>query len=304
MNDRPSFRRLRLLAVAACAAALVMVPLVTRAAGPSDEEVQKIKEALPEKATAKPAKPRKLLIFCRCEGFRHSSIPYAAKAIELMGEKTGAYQSVTSDDMAMFDAGTLGQFDAVVFNNTVSLKFEKPEHRQALIDYMHAGGGMVGIHGGADNFKNWPEGAEMMGAVFSGHPWGVCPVKLDDPTHPLVRVFDGKGFWIRDEIYKFRDPYSREKLRVLLSMEPNLGDPGNKGREDRDNPVAWIQQVGGGRSFYCSLGHRHDVFWNPVLLQFYLDGIQYALGDLKADATPSAKLDPQPKPALPPEKEK
>ena len=59
----------------------------------------------------------------------------------------------------------------------------------------------------------------MMGALFAGHPWYEAPVKLDDPTHPLLRVFEGQGFWFRDEMYKFRDPYSRDRLRVLLSFD-------------------------------------------------------------------------------------
>jgi type 1 glutamine amidotransferase len=272
--------------------------------GPSPEEIERIKAALPEKSAVQPGGPRKLLIFNLTQGFRHSAIPFGSKAMELMGEKTGAYTSVVSEDMAMFEPDTLKQFDAVVFNNTVSLKFENPTHRQALISFVDGGGGMAGFHGGADNFRNWPEGAAMMGAVFSGHPWGRCPVRLDDPDHPLLRVFEGNGFWISDEIYKFKEPYSRDKLRVLLSVDPDKGDPNNKGREDRDNPVAWIQQVGKGRVFYSSLGHRHDIWRNPTILAFYLGGLQYALGDLKADATPSAQLKPQPKPALPPEKPK
>ena len=73
-------------------------------------------------------------------------------------------------------------------------------------------------------------------------------------------------------------------------------------RADSDNAIAWIKEHGKGRVFYCSLGHNKHIFWDPVLLQFYLDGIQYALGDLKADATPSAKLDPPPRAALPGEK--
>lgn len=303
MTDR---RATRWLSLAACALMIAAVTAARTEAAkePTADEVAKITAALPEAATVKPAKARKLLIFNLCQGFTHSSIPCGSKALELMGEKTGAYTSVVSSDMAMFEPETLAQFDAVVFNNTVSLKFEDPKHRQALIDFMQGGGGMVGIHGGADNFKNWPEGAAMMGAVFSGHPWQICPVKLDDPTHPLVKVFDGKGFWITDEIYQFKEPYSREKVRVLLSMDAEKGDPNTRGRKDRDNPVAWIQQIGKGRTFYASLGHRHEIFWNPTILQFYLDGVQYALGDLKADATPTAELNPQPKPALPPEKAK
>jgi hypothetical protein len=32
------------------------------------------------------------------------------------------------------------------------------------------------------------------------------------------------------------------------------------------------------------LGHNPEEFWNPQLLRHYLDGIQFALGDLAAEA--------------------
>jgi hypothetical protein len=60
-------------------------------------------------------------------------------------------------------------------------------------------------------------------------------------------------------------------------------------RADGDFAVSWVRNYGKGRVFYCSLGHRNEIFWNPAVLQHYLDGIQFALGDLPADAAPSAK---------------
>ncbi len=270
----------------------------------SKAEIGQLEEVLPERATVKPRQPRKLLIFWRCEGFFHGdAIAWSNKAFEMIGEKTGAYTTVVSADMAVFEPEKLSQFDAVFFNNTSALKFENEAHRKALLDFVHSGKGIVGSHAATDNFYQWPEGAAMMGALFAGHPWYEAPVKLDDPTHPLVRVFEGKGFWFRDEMYKFRDPYSRDRLRVLLSFDMSKLPADAPTRDDRDNAIAWIQQVGKGRVFYCSFGHDGRIFRDPRILQFYLDGIQYALGDLKADATPSAKLDPQPAPALPPEKE-
>ena len=64
----------------------------------------------------------------------------------------------------------------------------------------------------------------------------------------------------------------------------------NLGRTDNDFAVSWVRSWGKGRVFYCSLGHRNEIFWNPAILQHYLDGIQFALGDLPADTTPSAQL--------------
>jgi type 1 glutamine amidotransferase len=56
---------------------------------------------------------------------------------------------------------------------------------------------------------------------------------------------------------------------------------------DKDFPVTWIRAYGRGRVFYSSLGHGAPVFWNELMLQHFLAGIQYALGDLKADSKPS-----------------
>ncbi|MCK5803529.1 MAG: ThuA domain-containing protein, partial [Lentisphaeria bacterium] len=113
-----------------------------------------------------------------------------------------------------------------------------------------------------------------------------------DPGHPLAKAFRGQAFVIKDEIYQFKMPYSREKLRVLLSLDANHTDMTKKAikRTDGDFAVSWIREFGRGRVFYLSLGHRHEIFWNEAVMQCYLDGIQYALGDLPCDATPSAQL--------------
>ena len=291
------------------AAAVLVAAMASRApaqAKLSDADLAKIRAALPEKATAQPAKPRKVLLFGRCEGFNHAGGILAGNtALRLMGEKTGAFTAVESTDMAMFDPETLNQFDAVVFNNTTQLKFADPTHRKALLAFVNGGKGIVGVHAAVDNFYKWPEGAAVTGALFTGHPWGRCAVKIDDPKHPLTKAFGGKGFYISEEMYRMGPPYSREKLRVLVSMDMDrMSDKDVKaGRPDKDNAIAWIHEVGKGRVFYCSLGHDKPIFFNKAINQFYLDGIQYALGDLKADATPSAKLAAQPTPALAPEKQ-
>jgi type 1 glutamine amidotransferase len=66
--------------------------------------------------------------------------------------------------------------------------------------------------------------------------------------------------------------------------------------------VGWIRESGQGRVFFCWLGHNNEIFFAPAILQHYLDGIQHAPGDLKADATPSATLVKKPEPAFAPER--
>jgi len=261
------------------------------------EELQKIRSAVPDKPTVRPAKPRKILVFWRCEGFYHKSIPVVNEALKIMGQKSGAYEvAVCTDDYSIFTPEKLRQFDAVCLNNTTHLKFnpkETPERCKALMDFVKGGKGIAGIHAATDNFNEWPEAQEMMGGKFTGHPWGgggTWAIKIDEPDHPLTAAFKGKGFKINDEIYRTDPPlYSRSKQRVLMSLD--MSDPTTKNARgvkpsDADTGITWIKKWGKGRIFYCSLGHNDHLLWNPAILQHYLDGIQFALGDYKVDTTP------------------
>jgi type 1 glutamine amidotransferase len=253
-------------------------------------ELAKIETAMPAKATAKPKKARKILVFWRCEGFFHGGgIAGGNKAIELMATKTGAYTADVSREYEVFEAANLAKYDAVVLNNTTGLKLSDAQ-QQALLAFVRSGKGVIGIHAATDNFNQWPDGAKMLGALFNGHPWGgggTWAFKLDEPSHPLAKAFGGKGFKLKDEIYEMKEPYSRANCRVLVSLDLTDAATGGKGtRADKDFAVAWIRKEGEGRVFYCSLGHDTNVFQEPAILRFYLDGIQYALGDLAADATP------------------
>ena len=100
----------------AFALALTVLAAPIRAQNLNADMTKKIDAALPAKATAAPAKARKVLIYTNAAGFVHSSIPYGAYAVEAMGKKSGAYTSVTTNDPAAFD--DLKGFDAIVMVNT------------------------------------------------------------------------------------------------------------------------------------------------------------------------------------------
>ena len=76
---------------------------------------------------------------------------------------------------------------------------------------------------------------------------------------------------------------------MLLSLDTARTDmqkPEIK-RTDGDFALSWIRDYGQGGVFYSARGHQQDVYWRPTILKHYLAGIQFALGDLEADATPS-----------------
>ena len=299
---------------AVCAVAVVSFCAFT--ADVKMETIAKIKAAIPETAPAKPEKPRKILVFTLATGFVHGSIPIGAKMFELMGEKTGAWTTTVSNSPDVFEADSLNQYDAVVMESTTGELFgikerdinklqdaEKEKQlrlRKNLLEFVSGGKGIVGIHAATDCSYGWHEYGEMMGGYFNGHPWGNINVRIDDPKSPLTAVFKGEQFDFSDEIYTYKDTYTRDNLHILLSVDlekskgikpgPKPDTKAGENRADHDYGVAWIREYGKGRVFYTLLGHRDETYSNPLSVAFFLAGVQYALGDLKADATPSAKL--------------
>jgi len=283
---------------------------------PSAAEIAKMQAAAPEKARVPPAKPRKLLVFSRSWGYKHTARPFGAKAIEVMGRKAGAFEAVVTEEDTLFEPQSLRQFDAVVLNNSNEeiflpedfAKLSAPEQAKArqrdemlkksLAQFVQAGGGLAVIHAGVASFRDWPEFGNIVGARFDNHPWGAgstVVLRVEEPSHPLMAAFKEPSFIVTDEIYQVTAPYSRESLRVLLSIDTartkiTPEHKKNIHREDMDFAMTWVKSYGQGRVFYCALGHQHELFWNPIVLQHYLAGLQFVLGDLRADTTPSAKL--------------
>jgi type 1 glutamine amidotransferase len=265
------------------------------------EERQKIEAALPKQASVKPKKPRKLLVMDLNVAYPgHRSIPHENFAIETMGKTTGAYEVVFNNDLDNLKYDKIRQFDAVVLNNTVGMIFVDPEVREGLTRFVREGGGLAGNHGTTHASMDWPEFGAMIGAWHGVHREATeqAMVKIDDPKSPLTAVFGGKEFLYQDEYFRFSTgPYSREKLHVLLSMDVEKTDM-NQGRAcaqpctrpDHDYAISWVQSYGKGRVFFCTLGHNPTLFMTPQLAEFYLAGLQFILGDLEADTTPSARL--------------
>ncbi|MBI4602202.1 MAG: ThuA domain-containing protein [Planctomycetes bacterium] len=291
-------------------AALAAAGLAATVAGadPSEADRARIEAALPAEAPARPSKPRRLLVFDLNVGYPgHASIAHANLAFALLGKKTGAFEAVVSRDPAVFERKSLAGFDAVFLNNTVGNLFEDPALRRSLADFVYAGGGLLGVHGTSVAFtrwpgahEDWPEFGRMLGARGARHRASDerVAIRLDDPAHPLLQPFAGKGFEYRDELFRVDAPYSRDRVRVLLSIDVERtkaiqgaawGDPM---RPDEDYALAWVKGYGRGRVFYSTIGHNPHVFSDPLMLRFYLGAIQFALGDLPAPLEPSARLTP------------
>src|SRR6185312_15444257 len=276
--------------------------------------------ALPDKPFAKPQSSRHVLVLCRAVGWVHTSIPLASKMVEYLGDKTGAWSTTITYDAADINAENLKKYDAIFLDSTTGQFLDDPndktitqERRKALLDFVKGGKGLVGIHAATDSYHTssrpvspggppqtetgtWPEFNEMIGGFFKFH-WTyptLIPVKIDDPNSPLTSMFPAKGYVIVDETYTFaQNSFSRKRVHVLtsinypkMSAEDKAKEPAATRRTDGDYALSYIQHVGEGRVFYEAHGHDEHVYFLRPFVAHMLAGIQYALGDLKADDSP------------------
>jgi type 1 glutamine amidotransferase len=121
----------------------------------------------------------------------------------------------------------------------------------------------------------------MVGGYFDTHPWGITTAKIrvERPDFPGMSGYLADPE-VRDEHYQYMNPYSRDKVDVLASIDVSsvdLNHP-NVHRADGDFPIAWIKTYGKGRVFASHLGHG-DAMWDDARMQrMYLEAIKWAVG--------------------------
>jgi type 1 glutamine amidotransferase len=260
---------------------------------------QQIDAAIPRQAPAKPARPRKLLVTDIQMYSGHSTIPHGNHMLELMAKYTGAFEPTFSNDQDLLKYPKIKEFDAVFFNNVCGMVHNDPDVREGLLRFAREGGGIGGNHAVTYANNHWPEFAEMMGGWSGAHHVEEQVLKIDDPTSPLMKPFGSEPFTHTDEFYIFPpySPYSREKQHVLMSIDVERSDRATAGRfcvdctrPDQDYGVAWVKAYGKGRTYFTPLGHTTIMYTDKRWTGHLLAAIQYILGDLDTDATPSAKV--------------
>ena len=360
-------------------------------------DIDKMLAAVPDKAPAKPLQPRRVLVLASAGDYVHSSIPLAAKTVDAVGSKTGAWKTTITYDPADINTDNLKQYDAIFLDSTTGCFLDDPADKAAtgarhaaLLAFVRGGKGIAAIHAASDSYhgsscdpaatgmnagsdpttpiarsiviqgdKNadnrltraelsalteawfdkldtgkagrvtaqefgerlgalmsppgsrgggrgqsapggqplWPEWNTIIGGYFKFH-WNnpqLITVKIDDPRSPLTAPFNGAGFEIRDETYTFnQESFSRANVHVLTSVDYDKMSAEDKAKEsnprtDHDYGLSWIRREGNGRVFYEAHGHDESIYAMRPMLEHILAGIQYALGDLKADDSPSVK---------------
>jgi len=246
-------------------------------------------------AQASPPRRKQLLAIGEQKGYRHEAVSHALATIERLGHASGLWDTtIRTDTEALtkkkleFNAKNLNDYDAVLFFTGGELEMD-PQQKKDFISFIRDDGkGFIGVHSATITFTEWPEYGDMIGGYFDEHPWGTfeAPIVVEDPAFPGMQQWL-PSFVLRDEVYQIKN-YSRDKVRVLMRLDPTRLDLRNKNvhRTDGDFAVTWAKTYGKGRVFYSSLGHVLENWDDPRLQKMYSEAIRWALGLTSADATP------------------
>ena len=278
----------------------------------TNEWLATIEKLAPSKTRILTKSKKKILVFSRATGFDHWTIPHNVEMLKILAKKSNAFEIHIGYDIENFDKKSLKKYDAVILNNSnpsgpdrdlfadllkqnttftnQEISIKATNYEQNLMKYVAKGGGLMIMHGAITVQNNSVAFSKMTGGSFDYHPkQQEIHVKEVDKNHPMVKAFNGKGLTHVDEPYFFKNAYFDYNFRPLLYMEVDKLEGLKKEVNEKVIYVSWIKKHGKGRVFYSSPSHNAHSMKNPELLQFFLDGMQYVVGDLKCDDSPIKK---------------
>ena len=273
----------------------------------------------PSAAVTQAAAAKRLLLLTHNTFYNHSSLADIERVVPEWGKTAGF--SVTSlagykqtvrctiaapcppdvVDLSMIDAEYLSQFDGIMASTNGELPFTG-EGKQALVDFVNNGKGIVFIHQSMVTMYTFKPWGEMLGAymgrdpLFDGRNANKRPavMRIEDRDHPATRNLP-EGWTLHDEFYQFATTegvsgptghpvpvaFSRDRVKVLISVDSEKTDfSGIAGwKRGGDYPQSWYQHYGKGRTFYTALGHRADLWTGDATYRAHVVGaIRWALG--------------------------
>lgn len=259
-------------------------------------------------AWGRAAAKRRMLFYTRSAGFEHSTVrregdspAFAEKLMSELGPQHGYDVTVTKDG-SVFDED-LAKFDVLFFYTTGDLT--KPtgdkqppmsaDGKKRFLDAVAAGKGFVGSHCASDTFHSEGPARErqnppdpfiaMLGGEFVSH--GAQQEAGQVVASAKFPGCEGLGTSYRmlEEWYALKN--FADDMHVILVQETAGMQGGDYERPKY--PATWARKHHDGHVFYTSMGHREDVWTNPIFQGVLFGGLAWACRDAEADVSPNLR---------------
>ncbi len=252
---------------------------------------------------------KRILVYTRSQGFEHSTVRRKGSELSLAERVVtdiGAAHNidvVCEKDGRVFLSKDFPSFDGFFFQTQGNLLDEKSrdgappmtvDGKKALLDAVAAGKGFVGTHCASDTFhspgpsnknqdidKRDPYIA-MVGGEFIVHgSQQPATMHVADPDFPGIK--GQNDFTLTEEWYALKN--FAPDLHVILVQETK--GMHNDMYQRPDFPATWARLHHKGRVFFTSMGHREDVWTNPIFQKLITGALAWTLGRVDADVTPN-----------------
>jgi type 1 glutamine amidotransferase len=258
-------------------------------------------------AAAGDKRKQRVLMYTKSESFEHPVVRREGGKLSLaerIATKLGQqhdFEVTCEKDGRIFLSDTIKDIDAFLFQTQGDLCKEKgvdneppmpPEGKKVLLQAVADGKGFVGCHCASDTFHSKGHGKNrfqnqeeidpyiaMVGGEFAGHgaqqrAW------MHVVDHRFPGFEDIGDFGLAEEWYSLKN--FAPDLHVLLVQETQ-GMNKDHDYQRPNYPATWARMHGKGRIFFTSLGHREDVWTNPLFQHILLGGLAWALRNANAE---------------------
>jgi type 1 glutamine amidotransferase len=210
----------------------------------------------------------------------HHGYRRQAQLLQKALEDTKQFQVTICEDAAILETPALKKYDVIVATaDRRDPEFRLTEPQQhGLLEFVRDGKGFFSLHGFCCADRNWvAEMRELLGGVLAhfGAPdtkvrFGKFPLKITDPSHPVVRgVTD---FEHEDELYYYLQTQGELKPLAIAVFE------------GKEWPVLWTRTFGKGRVCVSVFGHcgvqpsARDPLEHEPFRRLVLQGIAWTAG--------------------------
>ena len=242
-------------------------------------------------------KTRKVLFFTKSAGFQHSvverkgeGLAHAEKVLTEMGKRSG-FEVTATKDGRIFTKEKLAEFDVIAFYTTMDLTKEGTDKsppmpsngKEVLFDFIRSGKGFVGFHCASDTFHSQGGKVDpyirMLGGEFRSHG-KQQKSKILIPQGAKFPIEGLKEFEMHEEWYEL---YNLNPDMHVIQVQDTKSMEEERYKKLPNFPMTWARKEGNGRVFYTSMGHREDVWTNPLFQAVALGGMAWAAGNVESD---------------------
>jgi type 1 glutamine amidotransferase len=214
----------------------------------------------------------------------------AAPYLKDLLNQTGKYEVRVTEEFRGATTETLAPYDVAVLvysDEKMNIPEWSDTTKNALLDFVRSGRGLVVYHHSAASFQQWTEYKSLVGCVWrtgvSHHaPVHDYTVDVRDADHPIMRGMASSFSAHQDELYAGLECIPRDQLDILATgfddhtlykANPHSQVPSGP---SQDEPLLWTHMYGKGRVFAIMLGNDMRAVHTAGFCSTFVRGTEWA----------------------------